>query len=472
MSTDFETALAVAIEEKYVYCEKTVLPQILENYRGLHSCALNLLNILTKKGLITADPDRLDKKIPDIIVPDSEPFNEQERSKELGIRLSDFERILDFISNTFKLSIKTLTIDRIKKLLALNSTFLWNSLTPNNTKPNSQGLGVIIQSILQGKDGLTKNMVTDILSNASKFTSKINTSLKEVTDFQREYYKYTIRQDILPKLNLNPAVAAKNLDAVVQQIKKAIISIDRKQIVYTELIGELVNESYGPQKETSQAALFERLKTVSAQPEQKKTPKINTRAMLMDAVRIFSGLAPQLEAINYKLIENKNILASEHNSFWDKIKEAFKKAFNIPDKPIQYDLTIIDSVTQMQRHELLDFQPFVDDLNRRIHLYASFSSPDLPGYQKMLKISEQDICEFLSKHLSDCQRIMIRLTALDTYFKTTANSQNKNRIKGMKIELTAIKNTLIKSNQYKAEYTSYIEEQRQMRQLGIIHDDE
>ena len=126
----------------------------------------------------------------------------------------------------------------------------------------------------------------------------------------------------------------------------------------------------------------------------------------------------------------------------------------------------------MQRHELLDFQPFVDDLNRRIHLYASFSSPDLPGYQKMLKISEQDICEFLSKHLSDCQRIMIRLTALDTYFKTTANSQNKNRIKGMKIELTAIKNTLIKSNQYKAEYTSYIEEQRQMRQLGIIHDDE
>ena len=365
-----------------------------------------------------------------------------------------------------------MTIDRIKKLLALNSTFLWNSLTPNNTKPNSQGLGVIIQSILQGKDGLTKNMVTDILSNASKFTSKINTSLKEVTDFQREYYKYTIRQDILPKLNLNPAVAAKNLDAVVQQIKKAIISIDRKQIVYTELIGELVNESYGPQKETSQAALFERLKTVSAQPEQKKTPKINTRAMLMDAVRIFSGLAPQLEAINYKLIENKNILASEHNSFWDKIKEAFKKAFNIPDKPIQYDLTIIDSVTQMQRHELLDFQPFVDDLNRRIHLYASFSSPDLPGYQKMLKISEQDICEFLSKHLSDCQRIMIRLTALDTYFKTTANSQNKNRIKGMKIELTAIKNTLIKSNQYKAEYTSYIEEQRQMRQLGIIHDDE
>ena len=107
MSTDFETALAVAIEEKHVYCEKTVLPQILENYRGLHSCALNLLNILTKKGLITADPYRLDKKIPDIIVPDSEPFNEQERSKEIGIRLSDFERILDFISNTFKLSIKT-----------------------------------------------------------------------------------------------------------------------------------------------------------------------------------------------------------------------------------------------------------------------------------------------------------------------------------------------------------------------------
>lgn len=472
MSTDFETALTAAVQEKHTYCENTLLPQILENYRGLHSCASNLLSILEKKGLIVPDPYRLDKKIPDIIVPDSGPFNEQERAKEMGIRLSDFERILDFISNTFKLSIKTLTMERIKKLLALNNTFVWGSLTPNHTKPNSQGLGVIIQNVLQGKDVLTKSMVTDILSNASKYTTKINACLKEVTDFQREYYKYTIRQNILPKLAIDSAQAEHNLDGTVQQIKKAMITADRKQVIYTELVGELVNELYGPQKEAAQQAALERLKTAAPETEQKKVPKVNTRALIMDAVRIFSGIAPQLETINAKIIENKNILASEHNTFWDKIKAAFRKAFNIAEKPVQYDLTITDSVTQVQRHELLDVQLFVDDINRRIHLYASFSSPDLPGYQKMLKVSEQDICEFLAKHLTDCHRIMVRLTALDTYFKTTANPQNKPRIKGMKIELTALKNTLIKSNQYKAEYTSYIEEQRQMRQLGILSDGE
>ena len=66
-----------------------------------------------------------------------------------------------------------------------------------------------------------------------------------------------------------------------------------------------------------------------------------------------------------------------------------------------------------------------------------------------------------------------RIRNVDFYGGCNGNLQGIcSLIKGMKIELTALKNTLIKSNQYKAEYTSYIEEQRQMRQLGIIHDDE
>ena len=37
------------------------------------------------------------------------------------------------------------------------------------------------------------------------------------------------------------------------------------------------------------------------------------------------------------------------------------------------------------------------------------------------------------------------------------------------MEMTAVKNTLVKTNQRKAEYSTIVEEQEQMKKLGIIH---
>ena len=59
------------------------------------------------------------------------------------------------------------------------------------------------------------------------------------------------------------------------------------------------------------------------------------------------------------------------------------------------------------------------------------------------------------------------LEGFDVFFKTAVNAENRGKIKGIQIELTTVKNTLIKINQRKAEYTSYMAEQAQMQKLGI-----
>ena len=41
----------------------------------------------------------------------------------------------------------------------------------------------------------------------------------------------------------------------------------------------------------------------------------------------------------------------------------------------------------------------------------------------------------------------------------------------MKMDLEAMKNTLVNVNQKRAEYVSYIEEQAQMKKLGITDDE-
>ena len=57
--------------------------------------------------------------------------------------------------------------------------------------------------------------------------------------------------------------------------------------------------------------------------------------------------------------------------------------------------------------------------------------------------------------------------ALDEYFKNNVNPLERSKIRGITMELTTIRNIIVKSNQIRAEYVAYAEEQEQMRKLGI-----
>ena len=82
-------------------------------------------------------------------------------------------------------------------------------------------------------------------------------------------------------------------------------------------------------------------------------------------------------------------------------------------------------------------------------------------------MSSDKVVEFITKQLSECQRLITTLTAFDDFFKETVTPLDRSRIKGVKMEISSLKNTIIKTNQRKAEYSSLIEEQRQMQKLGL-----
>ena len=83
--------------------------------------------------------------------------------------------------------------------------------------------------------------------------------------------------------------------------------------------------------------------------------------------------------------------------------------------------------------------------------------------------AQQDarILEFLNKQAVENTRLMQVLSALDDYFKTNASPLDRSKIKGIKPELSFVKSIMVKINQSKAEYIALIEEQEQMRKLGI-----
>ena len=463
---NFNKKLFELVEAKKQWYDTEEILKILEEYRNLLGVINNLITLLEKKGLIQPDPYKLDKKISDIAVPDEIPFLDSERSMVIGARLSDFESMLDFICNIFKFSVSTVSVERIKILLSLNSYFQWNALVPTSTKPNTKGLAEIVQAVKMGTDSLSVSVLNETINYAAKTVSRINGLLKELTDFQKELYKIEIRKNMFEHPSYSHEKAQKSNQEAMHQIKKMYPQVMGKRPFYTELIEELIQEEYGIEKAKLREKLLKKFEITNNKKEEKKI-KIDTKEMLMDAVRALGSAAPLLEQITLKIDENHKVLQSEHNGFLDKLLALLRQAFNRPEKPVVYNVTVIDTLTQSRKQEEINYQTFINEINRRRRTYNSFAVKKAPGYVKIESQEEKSILEYLSKQISECNHLMQLLTALDEYFKSAPLVENRPRIKGLKMELTSLKNCIVKTNQRKAEYTALIEEEEQLKKLGI-----
>ena len=465
VDTSFNGSLFTAAEAKLSWFEANVFPQLQNEYRSFHTTLCNLINLLEKKGLIQPDPYKNDKKISSITVPPDGPFLDNERSMVMGARLSEFESMLDYICNIHKFTIANTTMNQIKILLGINNYIQWSSVVPTSQKANTKALAEIVSSIKMGSDKLAVNMITDCITQSTKNINRINGILKEITDFQKELYKIDIRRKILisPQFQSDKITSAA---ASSTQIRKLFPILMGKVPYYPELVDEISEEEFGDNKEKLRQILLEKFAIEETKKEKKHTT-INTKEMLFEAIKTFGALPPQLESAVGKIEENHEIILDEKRTFWEKIKELFRKAFGIQEKPFIYPLTITDQLTQTKRHEDVDYNEFHADVSRRIRIYTAFAGRKSPGFIKLESQEESVIYEYLAKQLSECHHILVLFTALNEFYKTSCQPENKTKMKSIQMELTSIKNTLVRTNQRKAEYNSVVEEQEQLKKLGI-----
>ena len=97
-SNEFEAELSKAISQKQEWAQNVCLPKLLENYRLLFTCVKNINDFLVKKSLITPDPYKMDVKVTDLSVPETDSFTENETAVKIGSRLSEYQVMLDYLS--------------------------------------------------------------------------------------------------------------------------------------------------------------------------------------------------------------------------------------------------------------------------------------------------------------------------------------------------------------------------------------
>lgn len=466
---NFEKALQEALDEKVAWFDSNVMADMLDNYRVLYSASNNVMGLLLQKGLITPDPYKLDKKISDIVVPEDGEFPENTRSQVMGVRLSDYERVLDFLCNYFKFSAVNLTLPRIKKLINLNNYIQWGGLAVTSKHPNTKVLADLLTNIRQGTDTMATGSINGAVSAASRAILDINNGLKASSELQRELYKMEVRKNVIAHSSFTWE-KGEAIPDVVQRVKKLFPSTMGRQPFYPELVEEIAQESIGVASIQKQQDLLARLKVVQ-QTKTKKKVQLNTKTLIMDAVRNLAGMAPQLEGVSMKLRDNSALLQTQYDTPWEKFKRAFRKAFGLKPPVIEYAIPMADAMTKTSTTEKVNFNKSLGEIAKRMNLYEALASRESPTYQKMEAQEEEEIYTFLTKQLAECQQMLLMLLGYDKFFKNEVASPNKAKVKGLTMETTSIKNTMVKTNQRKAEYAAYVEEQKQLKRLGIIDEE-
>ena len=463
----FRAELQQALSAKQEWYNSECLQELLSQYRLMHSCVKNLYECFVKKSLIVPDPYRLDKKISAITVPESTPFAESDISNIFGTRFSDYETMLDYICTYFRFSTENLSLANVKKLLDFNSVFEWDDLSMNNAKMNTRALAITINHAKTGAPNVVQSMINDSVSKCSQSSKLIGKMLNELGVFQRELYKGGLRKDLFEHPDFDRAKAAESAENELAEIKRLYSKVTGKKNFYADLVNEIIEEDHGPNKEAKQAAVLEKLAIKnSAKTEAKKKAGPDTKEMLMQAVLAIGACAPTLIQLHSKLRENFDVLFAKKASFWNKLKALLAKAFNLKEKERVCQVPVKDTKTGVERIQKLNVSEFMSGLAKKERVYNGIGAKG-NEYQRIEAANEDAILGFVNKQISELQSDFVVINSLDAYFKKEVHAEFKAKVKGMQIELSALRNSIINANKKRGEYASFKEEAEQMRKLGI-----
>lgn len=470
--SNFLHELQIAINKKTDWFNTVHLQELVIKYRLLYSCIHNLYENIVKKSIISPDPYRLDKKISKIVIPEKTSFSDSDISKVFGERFSEYEMMLDYISTYLRFTVDGISIITVKKLMEFNKFFDWKNLTINSNDSNTHAFAICIATVKKGTPSVFQSMISDSVSKAIVVSEEIEKMLIEFSNFQRELYKTGIRSNLFSHPDFNKEKASSSAENEMAEIKKVYPKVFGKQPFYSDLITEIIDEDLSVDAPKKREKVLEKLqiKENNSSSSTKKKKTVNSKDMIMVAVQAIGGIAPSLAQIHQKVEENFSLLFAKKQSFFSKLIEALKKSFKIKDKPKICNIPIKDAKTGSERYQKIDVSDFLLDLVKKEHMLNGIATRQIE-YSKIEQSSEEAILSFVNKQISQMQSLFTILNSLDGYFKNNVETSLRPKVRGMQIELSSMRNSIVNANKKRGEYASFKEEYEQMQKLGIKDDE-
>jgi hypothetical protein len=455
---DYRKTLSEALEARAAWLDKSELPKLKERLRSFQTGFTSLYNLFLKKGLVAEDPYKQEVKVGELEVPETGPFNEAKGHDQLSLRLSNYDTQMDFLVNFYQFSADYLTIDRLKRIANLVKFIDWIRLTPDSQSPNTKAVAEKTAQLKQGTDALTMSIISESLSNLTKGYNPIMGQLKLLNDYRREIYKLKVRDSVTSQMS--PSEAAQ-----LPLIKKKFVQANPGQPFFPELVDEVIKEDNSPDGPALREKVLASLKVAESKPKAAK-PQDNFKIILLDAIMVIGSTSQAFTDISNKMAENQALLEGKKKSLWERVKTAMQQMLNKEPEPVFYDLEYIDPIKGTPVKEKINLVAFHSDLDRKIKILTAMNSRG-PGMAKLEAMQDEQIISFLEKNIRDLQNIHKTLSALDDFFKAEVDRADRDKVKGIKPELSTIKNAIVKANSKRHEYGFHKEEEEQFKRLGV-----
>ncbi len=449
-------ALQQALIAKKDWLERVEMGNLKENLRTYQSSFSSLYNIYLKKKLIDEDPYKHESKISELEVPDSGLYQETKGIEQLSIRLSNYDNQLDFLVNFYQLGIDFLNLDRIKRIVGLVRYVDWVNFTPDSQSLMTKAVAEMTNQSKAGVDPLTLSIIGEGLTRLSRMTTAVMGTLKNLNTYYKEYYKLTVRQSVTQSMSAN--------EATLENIRKKMSSAMPGSHFFKELIEEIIKEDYTSSGADLRETILNSLKVVEEKPKAAKAV-VDYKNILLDGIQVIGGASTSLIEIGAKLDENQAVMESNKKGFLSFLRELIRQITHAEPEEVIYNVEYFDTAKDVTVREKVRFYKFRDELAKKARILSSFVRG--PAYNKLTAMAEDQIVNYLERNIRDVQALHKTLNALDDFFKANVPANDRAKIKGIKPELSALKNTFVKANNRRYEYSAQKEEAEQMKRLGI-----
>ncbi|MDR2740571.1 MAG: hypothetical protein LBB98_00210 [Treponema sp.] len=456
---EYHQKVTEALQERQQWLEKSELPKLKEEFRTFQTAFYSIYSLFLKRKIIDEDPYKQDVKVADIEIPETSSFPETEKVARLSIRLAQYDNQLDFLVNFYQISLESFTIEKIKRILGLIKYIDWaHFVIDSNTSANTKAVIEMITQAKQGADPLSINIINEALNSLYRTTGSILGYLKETADYNREAYKMELREKVTS--GMQPADAAQ-----ITQIKKKFSGAMPGRPFYPDLVEEVIREDYSKDSEKLQEQVLKKLEVPDTKVKITK-PQVSFKAILIEGLFAIGGAGSILAEIAPKIIENAEILENRRKSFWGEIKKLIQQIINKEPEPVIYEVEYMDAVKGVKVKEKVNFNNLRTNVDHKIRTLQNISGRGAV-LAKLESMEEAQLLGILERNIRDIQSLHKILSALDDFFKVAVDKEDRDKVKGIKPELSSMKNAIINANHKRYDYSAQKEEEEQFKRLGI-----
>ena len=240
---------------------------------------------------------------------------------------------------------------------------------------------------------------------------------------------------------------------------------------YPELAGEVLDEELSPRAEELRDRLLESLaRTVESAPAPapKREPPRPDRNALLDAVRLFARAEAEMQSALATLTVNAERLAGPTRGFSGFLHRLLAALAGQRGKERTVDVEYLEQ--DGTRHETVALAPFLESVKRKVELMASLGDESGQAFARIAAAADDQLLEFVERQLSDLMVLHRRMGGVNARLQAEApvgrSAGRRGEAKGIRLELSAVKNFLVKANQRLHDYTARLEELQQFLRSG------